>query len=246
MSCFFSIIIPVLNEEKYLPRLLNDLLQQKEKDFEVIVVDGGSEDRTVKLANDYRTKLKVLKIVSTKIRSAAYQRNLGAEKANGKYLVFFDADLKVSSDYLKNLKSYLSVDNVSFATTHVKTDQRGFFAGVTVFVANFILDKAWLLGKQMAYGFNIIIDKKAFSIVGGFDSGINVTDDYDFSLRAKEKGYKLNVYKNLFVTFSLRRFQKMGWLNSFIFYLKIIFHNLFKGPSKEKVFVYPMGGKAHE
>jgi len=56
MKPFFSIVIPTLNEEKYLPNLLNDLTKQKEKDFEIIVVDGKSEDRTIDIAIKYKKK----------------------------------------------------------------------------------------------------------------------------------------------------------------------------------------------
>jgi len=54
MKPFFSIVIPTLNEEKCLPRLLDDLTQQKEKDFEVIVIDGRSDDQTVKKAKNLK------------------------------------------------------------------------------------------------------------------------------------------------------------------------------------------------
>ena len=50
---FFSVIIPCLNEEKYLPKLLKDLQGQIDRNFEVIVVDGKSEDRTVEVAKKF-------------------------------------------------------------------------------------------------------------------------------------------------------------------------------------------------
>lgn len=249
MDKYFSIIIPTLNEEKYLPILLDNLLQQEETDFEVIVVDGKSADQTkaiTKKFQDVFAKRKIqLQLFISDQKSAAYQRNLGAKKARGKYLVFFDADLKIQVSYLKNLKSNLIKDNAHFVTTYVKADQKGFFAERIVLVANNILDKAPFTGRQMCYGFNLIIDKKAFFEIGGFNGKINVTDDYDFSLRALNQGYKLKIYKNLFVSWSLRRFRRMGWLESIIFYLKIIFYNFIKGPPKQEIFTYPMGGKVH-
>ncbi len=53
MKLFYSIIIPTLNEEKYLPLLLSDLNKQKEKNFEVIIVDGSSIDNTKKEAEKF-------------------------------------------------------------------------------------------------------------------------------------------------------------------------------------------------
>ena len=57
---FFSIIIPSLNEEKYLPLLLEDLSQQTFKSFEVIIIDGKSEDKTIELAKTFNKKLQYL------------------------------------------------------------------------------------------------------------------------------------------------------------------------------------------
>ncbi len=249
MDKYFSIIIPTLNEEKYLPVLLDNLLQQEETDFEVIVVDGKSADQTMTIVKKFQKKFSArnipLYLVISDKKNAAYQRNLGAKKGSGEYLAFFDADLEIPLSYLKKLHTNLVNDKAHFVTTFVRGDQKGFFAQSIVFVGNSIIDKAHLAGRQMCYGFNLIIDKKAFFQVGGFDDKINVTDDYDFSLRALNCGYKLKIYNNLYVNWSLRRFRRMGWLKSIIFYLQIIFYNFFKGPPKQKIFSYPMGGKVH-
>ena len=76
---FFSIVIPSLNEEKYLPKLLEDLAAQTYSDFEVIVVDGNSKDETVKRSLEFKKSLLSLEVISSKERNVSHQRNLGAK-----------------------------------------------------------------------------------------------------------------------------------------------------------------------
>ncbi|KKT87511.1 MAG: Cell wall biogenesis glycosyltransferase, partial [Candidatus Collierbacteria bacterium GW2011_GWD2_45_10] len=89
---FFSVIIPALNEEKYLPLLLADLAKQTTRDFEVIIIDGNSKDKTVAKAKLFKNKLPLLTILSSPVRNVSVQRNQGATKATGRYLLFNDAD----------------------------------------------------------------------------------------------------------------------------------------------------------
>ena len=96
---YFSLIIPCLNEQKVLPLLLSDINKQIFSDFEIIVVDGKSEDKTKEIAlKNPKTTL----IISDK-RNVSHQRNLGAKNANGKYLVFFDADTRINDYFLSGL-----------------------------------------------------------------------------------------------------------------------------------------------
>lgn len=90
-----SIIIPTLNEEKFLPRLLDSIKKQDSKDYEIIVADAGSKDATVEIAKKYRCK-----IVQGGL--PAKGRNEGAKIAQGDLLLFLDADVQLPSDFLKN------------------------------------------------------------------------------------------------------------------------------------------------
>ncbi len=78
-----SVIIPTLNEAACLPLLLRDLSQQIYRDFEVIVVDGRSTDKTLKIAQNFKKKVPRLKIIISPKRHVCFQRNLGAGSAAG-------------------------------------------------------------------------------------------------------------------------------------------------------------------
>ena len=82
-----SIIIPTLNEEKYLPRLLKSICRQSFTDYEIIVSDGDSADRTKEIAESYGCKF-----IRSGVKGISVQRNVGAKLASGDILVFVDAD----------------------------------------------------------------------------------------------------------------------------------------------------------
>src|SRR3989339_724465 len=120
---FFSIIIPALNEEKYLSLLLSDLSNQTLRDFEVIVVDGKSEDKTVKIAKSFSDKLPSLEVVSSNVRHVCTQRNLGSKKASGKYLIFSDADNRLPEFFLVGIKYKIELLNADLITPWFKPDK---------------------------------------------------------------------------------------------------------------------------
>ena len=91
-----SIIIPTKNEEHYLPKLLDSIKKQEYKDYEIIVADGGSNDRTKEIARKYGCKL-------VKGGLPSVGRNNGAKVAKGYLLLFLDADFILPEGFLKNL-----------------------------------------------------------------------------------------------------------------------------------------------
>ena len=89
-----SIIIPVYNQEKLIVRCLDSI--PKRDDIEIIVINDGSEDKTLDTLYAYRKKYPKLKIISYKVNhGVSYARNKGIEKAEGRYILFMDSD-----DYL--------------------------------------------------------------------------------------------------------------------------------------------------
>ena len=88
-----SIIIPALNEENYLPRLLGSLEKQNLKDYEIILADAGSKDRTIEIAKKYGCK-----VVPGGL--PAKGRNEGAKAARGDLFLFLDSDLVLPEGFL--------------------------------------------------------------------------------------------------------------------------------------------------
>ncbi|EPC09065.1 glycosyltransferase family 2 protein [Fusobacterium ulcerans] len=87
-----SVIIPVYNVEKYLEEALESVINQSLKDIEIIVINDGSTDRSLRIIKEYANKDKRIKIINQKNQGLSIARNMGIEKAKGKYICFMDSD----------------------------------------------------------------------------------------------------------------------------------------------------------
>src|SRR3989338_2350043 len=110
-----SIIIPTLNEEKYLPKLLDSIKNQNFSDYELIVADFNSKDRTREIARRYGCK-----IVLGGIPGVA--RNNGSRVAKGEYLLFLDADVILPKHFLYKFVNEFDRKFADIATCGFKYD----------------------------------------------------------------------------------------------------------------------------
>ena len=99
-----SIIIPVYNAEKYISKCLDSILNQTEKDFEIIIIDDGSQDRSLERCKYYGKNEKRVKVFYIKkIQVFQKARNTGIKHSNGDYITFVDIDDYVDKVYRKIL-----------------------------------------------------------------------------------------------------------------------------------------------
>ncbi len=212
ISPFFSIIIPALNEEKYLPKLLSDLSNQTFKDFEVIVVDGKSIDHTVLKAKEFAKLLPSLKILTSDKRHVCTQRNLGAKESNSDILIFSDADNRLPTYFLQGLKyrwESTSAKIISLALKpDVSTPQNETIANAinTFLELQNNIKPTYLLESMFS------IQKNIFDTVGGFDESVDYAEGKSLIQAVNKLGYKSKVYKDPSYIFSFRRFRKYGAL----------------------------------
>ncbi len=101
----FSIVIPVYNVEKFIKRTLDSIKSQTFKDYEVIVVNDGSTDKSMDICKKYDVK-----IINSKHVEVSEARNIGAKQAKGEYLVFLDSDDWWDKDLLKEINKSLDND----------------------------------------------------------------------------------------------------------------------------------------
>ena len=113
-----SIVLCVYNEEEDLPGCLDNLMKQSLKDFEIIVVDDGSSDKTVEIAEKHEIgKKHKVRIIKQKHLGLGAARNNGVKNSEGKIVAFLDADMKFHKDYLKELIKPIQ-EGKHFGTTH--------------------------------------------------------------------------------------------------------------------------------
>lgn len=96
-----SIIVPVYNVENYIERCLNSLVNQTFKDIEVITINDGSTDKSLELINKYAKEDIRVSVIDLGDEGVSYCRNLGIEKANGKYIMFVDSDDWIDSNMIE-------------------------------------------------------------------------------------------------------------------------------------------------
>lgn len=98
-----TVILNVYNGEKYLPRCVDSVLEQSFQDFELILVDDGSKDKTPLLADEYTLKDARVKVYHTENKGLSGSRRFGLSKAIGDYCIFIDCDDWVEKDWLRCL-----------------------------------------------------------------------------------------------------------------------------------------------
>jgi glycosyltransferase involved in cell wall biosynthesis len=226
-----SIVIPTLNEEKYLPHLLESLEEQTYRDFEIVVADAHSQDATRHIATGHACRI----VVGGRI---ARGRNAGARRAHGEYLLFLDADVTLGPSFLEELLSQLINKKLDVASGFITPDSKKIFDQVMVTTSN-----VWHFAIQHLYphasGFYIVARKSLHDEIGGFDEELFLTEDHDYVMRAARHG-KFQYLWQPRVTFSVRRFDKEGRWRLIGKFLVLEVHMLFR-KVKEEVVSYEFG-----
>lgn len=206
-ACDISVIVPALNEEKYLPKCLQSLSRQSRKgQFETIVVDGGSTDRTAEVAEEYADKV----IVEPSLVGAA--RNIGAKHAKGNILAFIDADTIACERWIEEIAltfnsspSAAGVTGPTLPYEGTKLDKLAYDVA-TGWMQRFSLR----LGRPHVAGFNCAYREKPFWNAGGFDESRVLSEDVTLSLQMRHQG-PIVFNPEMTAYTSLRRIKKYGY-----------------------------------
>lgn len=121
----YSVIVPIYNREKTLKKCIDSILNQTEKDFELILVDDGSVDNSGKICDDYKKQDNRVVVIHKTNGGVSSARNAGIDIAQGKYIVFVDSDDYVGETYLKtfnNLDADLVISGATFKKSQTKIE----------------------------------------------------------------------------------------------------------------------------
>lgn len=219
-SPLVSVIVTTKNEVDVIAKLLISLKKQNYKNIEIILIDNNSSDDTLKIA----------KAVGVKVyqmgpeRSA--QRNLGAEKAKGKYLLFVDADMELSKGVVQECVNLLEDENNLVGAIIPEISQASnYWEKVKAFERSFY----YLEGDEVTDAARFF-KRVVFLEVGGYDETITGPEDWDLSESIKKTGYKFGRIQS--IIFHKERIKSLLTLAKKKFYYGLKVHSYLQ---KQKV-----------
>lgn len=225
-----SIIIPTLNEEDYLPFLLESIKKQGFSDYEIIVSDAGSSDNTLSIAKKHSCKIARGGLPSR-------GRNEGAKIAKGSIFLFLDADVILPPFFLSQVMVEFEKRNLSIA---------GFLIfpilGNAIDRFFYFLFRLWLILTQKVLPWSavaIMAKKGVHDAIGGFNEASMFMEDCYYARRAG-KISRYGLIKTSCFT-STRRYEKDGRLMTYLKYILGFCYIIFIGPVTSDMFGYRFG-----
>ena len=247
-----SIIIPTLNEEKYLPLLLESIKRQELKEdkgdedksssppssrkrdlvYEIIVADNNSKDKTRQIAQKYNCRI-------TSGGLPARGRNTGARVAKGEMLLFLDADIVLPPGFLRKSISELGRRNLDIASYSILPK-----SGKKIIKKGFDVLYNWPASISQNFlphgAMGILVKKEIFDKIGGFDEKIKIAEDIYFVRRGAKLG-KFGIISSTKIFTSLRRFEKDGYAKTLLKYFGTALYMLSGKPVKTDMIKYDFG-----
>lgn len=243
---YFSVIIPILNEGNFIPSLLDDLSKQTFRTFETIVVDTHSDDDSLAKVKKYIKRLPKLTILESAKRNSRIQRNLGALKAHGEYLVLFEADVRIDRTFLSQVYGQIQKTHAHCYTTWLDTNGSRLLDQILARVGNLAITGAKYIGKPFAGGFNTIVKRRVYVLLKGYREDLAISDDHDFATRLYNAGYTFKILRSPKIIYSFRRFYVEGYIHLLWVYMLASLYFLFKGPLTTSKYTYPMNGSMYD
>ena len=201
----FSVIIPVYNRPQELDELLSCLQQQDFKDFEVIIIEDGSEISSKDIVKSYQSKLNLSYYVKEN-GGQGFARNYAFERANGNFFIILDSDALVEPDYLSVVNRGIKEgkldlfggpdkEHPSFSPIQKAIS----FSMTSVFTTGGIRGKAKNMGGQFhPRSFNMGISRKVWEATKGFKI-TRMGEDIEFSIRCISQGFTSGLLPKAFI-----------------------------------------------
>ncbi|WP_127473817.1 glycosyltransferase [Microbacterium sulfonylureivorans] len=186
-----SVIVPAYNAASTIARQLEALSRQRvDVEWEVIVSDNGSTDRTADIARSWAGRLPLRVVDASARRGPSSARNAGAAAAHAPLLAFCDADDAVADDWLAHLLPTLEANDVVVTCARIEspfsTTERPLFDLVTTLRMPFLPELPFGSSSRLA------VSAEAFRRVGRFDESLRTGEDVDLSWRLQLSGYRLH------------------------------------------------------
>lgn len=198
-----SFVVPACNEEGYIERCLESI-EDQEVEKEIIVVDGGSRDNTVEIAERYANK--VLKDVD----GIGKSRDEGAKIAEGDYIAFIDSDTVVMENYASRMREFLEEEDLVAASSYFEIT--GVRSKLIQLLGNNYFER---MNSALLPGFNTFVDAESYRDSKGFED--IPAEDLQFSRMISRHG-ETDILDRKLVKNSGRRIKRFGLTGTLLHY----------------------------
>lgn len=206
-----SVIIPMLNEEKYISRCIESLLSQTypKKMMEWLLIDGNSDDKTVEICKQYIDKGPI-RILNNAKKKTTYALNLGIENSRGRYIIRLDAHAEYNPDYIEKCVYYLETTDADNVGGIAVTKAEGYVGNAiaTMLSSRFgVGDSSFRTEGKSGYVDTVpfgAFRKEIFSKVGMFNHNLPRSEDNDINARIRAAGGKIWLSKEIVFTYYCR------------------------------------------
>ena len=204
-----SIIICTLNEEHYLPKLLDTLAIQTGPAFEVIIMDASSNDDTIRVVKQYQaTSSYPIRFFQVGRAGLSTQRNKGVEHALYKQLLFMDADVLLPPDFIKNGLKEIEQKNIQIAGTKIYAAETNPIFRLLYWAYSTFYLPIVRLTNPIIHGCSIFATKEIHTKIGGFKKDVTF-EDFRYAADAAAF-YRPRLLKKVWVKTSARRYYKFN------------------------------------
>lgn len=213
MTPFFSVIIPLYNKEKYIQNTLNSVFNQSFTNFEVIVVNDGSTDKSLTILDEFTDRR--LKIIYQKNQGVSVARNTGMKNSQAKYICFLDADDTWKPNHLQAFYDTI----IKFPDAKMYCNRYVTQISKNSFIKNSFIDiddnyegyvndffKSSLINR-VALTSAVCIHKDIFNEIGGFNIGVSSGQDLEYWVKIAIK-YKIAITKHNTLTYNFLKENK--------------------------------------
>lgn len=230
-----AIIIPTLNEERFIGRLLDSIASQTVIPQELVVVDANSKDKTIAEIKKRQIDMPSLQYFRVTKYTIARQRNLGVKKTISPHLLFLDADMELrEKDALEKYFNEVLKRKPDVAAARNLPDVE-YWKNSIYFRAEDLLFRISKYFWPVVTARNLYVKRQVFDQVGGFDESIAIGEDSELVCRIIKRSGKLVFLKDIRLHTSVRRVSQEGRRKYALKMIRFGFNMIVRGRKKSTV-----------